>query len=57
MRQHWQSNNITPPKSELGFALWIRTYLFVSPNLNIDRYEFCESQNKTCGFNVDTLMK
>lgn len=42
--------------SELGFALWIRTYLFVSPNQNLDEYEFCESQNETCGFDVDTLL-
>lgn len=43
--------------SELGYALWIRSYLFVSPNQNLDEYEFCNSQNKTCGFDVDTLMR
>lgn len=42
--------------SELGFALWIRSYLFVSPNQNLDEYEFCEGQNETCGFDVDTLL-
>lgn len=43
--------------SELGFALWIRSYLFVSPNQSLDEYEFCGGQNKTCGFDVDTLME
>ncbi|XP_037032938.1 uncharacterized protein LOC119071920 [Bradysia coprophila] len=57
MRQYWQANNLTIPQSELAFALWIRTYLFVSPNQNMDENAFCETQNSTCGFDVDTLMK
>lgn len=43
--------------SELGFALWIRSYLFVSPNQSLDEYDFCDGQNKTCGFDVHTLME
>uniref|UniRef100_A0A182S711 Uncharacterized protein n=1 Tax=Anopheles maculatus TaxID=74869 RepID=A0A182S711_9DIPT len=58
LKEHWAVTNFTPPKSTN--YLWpkmAQTYLFVSPNSNLDEdiTAICAGLNSTCNLNLKVM--
>ncbi|XP_049542691.1 uncharacterized protein LOC125955596 [Anopheles darlingi] len=58
LKQHWADSNVTPSKSTS--YLWpkvAQTYLFVSPNVNMDEDNaiVCTGLNSTCNLNLEVM--
>ncbi|XP_055538876.1 uncharacterized protein LOC129726190 [Wyeomyia smithii] len=55
---HWRENNISKPAKSSNYFRLAQSYLFVSPNSNIDlRGSVCTGMNSTCDMNWETMQK
>lgn len=56
VKEYFDANNLTYPKRDMNFLKLIQTYLFQSPNVQIDELDqFCDTLNTTCGSHLETL--
>ncbi|XP_053686311.1 sodium channel protein Nach [Sabethes cyaneus] len=56
--KYWKENNISKPAKASNYFRLAQSYLFVSPNSNIDlRGSVCTGMNRTCDMNWDTMQK